>query len=103
MASQSEKKSSAAAPGQRADIQKETLVAYWKRNITLTLSLLAVWFLFGYIFSIVLAPTLNQFTILGGPAGFWMAHNGAIYVFWILILVYAISMNRLDEEFDLNE
>ena len=82
---------------------KEMLQNYWKRNISLTLSLLAVWFVVGYIISIILAPWLNNFTFLGAPLGFWMAQNGAIYVFVLLILIYALRMNRLDEEFGVEE
>jgi putative solute:sodium symporter small subunit len=82
---------------------QEVLEAYWKRNLSLTLSLLAVWFVVGYILAIIFAPTLNNITFLGTPLGFWIAHNGAIYIFVILILIYAVSMNRMDEEFDVQE
>ena len=82
---------------------KEMLQNYWKRNINLTLSLLAVWFVVGYILSIILAPWLNNFTFLGAPLGFWMAQNGAIYVFVLLIIIYAVRMNSLDEEFGVGE
>ena len=82
---------------------KEMLQNYWKRNISLTLSLLAVWFIFGYILSIILAPWLNNFTFLGAPLGYWMAQNGAIYVFVLLIFIYAVRMNKLDEEFGVEE
>ena len=82
---------------------KEMLQNYWKRNIRLTLGLLSIWFIFGYILSIILAPWLNNFTFLGAPLGFWMAQNGAIYVFVLLILIYALRMNKLDEEFGVDE
>ncbi len=82
---------------------KEMLQNYWKRNIRLTLGLLSIWFLFGYILSIILAPWLNNFTFLGAPLGFWMAQNGAIYVFVILIITYAVRMNKIDEEFGVEE
>lgn len=72
---------------------------YWRRTLALTAALLAVWFLVGYVFSILLAPWLNTFTFLGGPLGFWIAQNGAIYVFVLLILIYCVAMNRLDDEF----
>lgn len=79
------------------------LQAYWIRTLRLTLVLLSIWFLTGYVVAIVAAPLLNRVTFLGGPLGFWVAHNGAIYVFWVLILVYAIWMNRLDRAFDVHE
>jgi putative solute:sodium symporter small subunit len=41
---------------------------------------------------------------LGGyPLGFWFAQQGSIYVFLVLIFVYAIGMNRLDKKFDVDE
>lgn len=78
-------------------------VDYWKANLNLTLTLLSIWFVAGYVLSIILAPVLNNITFLGGPLGFWIAQNGAIYVFVLLILIYCIRMNSLDEEFNVNE
>ena len=46
---------------------KERLEGYWKRNIRLTLTLLAVWFIVGYVLAIIFAPALNTITFLGGP------------------------------------
>ena len=37
------------------------------------------------------------------PLGFWVAQQGSIYVFVVLIFVYVILMNRLDAEFDMDE
>ena len=76
---------------------------HWRRTLRFTLILLAVWFVVGYVVAIILAPLLNRVDFLGGPLGFWIAQNGAIYVFWLLILIYAVGMNRLDREFDLHE
>lgn len=73
---------------------------YWKKNLQLTGGLLLVWFLVSFVLSILLAPWLNTFTFLGGPLGFWMAQNGAIYAFILLILIYCVGMNRLDDEFE---
>lgn len=89
--------------GSFSNENKEMLQSYWRRNIGLTLTLLSVWFVVGYIISIILAPWLNNFTFLGAPLGYWMAQNGAIYVFILLILIYAVRMNRIDEEFGVEE
>ncbi len=86
-----------------AGADRSVLERYWQRNLRLTLTLLAVWFVFGYLLAIVFAPALNRFTFLGTPLGFWMAQNGAIYVFVLLIFIYAVSMNRLDKEFGVDE
>lgn len=94
----------AVVEGQRsAEADGELRRAYWKRTLRLTLLLLSVWFLAGYVVAIIFAPALNGVRFLGGPLGFWIAQNGAIYVFWLLILIYAISMDRLDRAFEVNE
>lgn len=89
--------------GMSRDENRAVLRAYWRKNLRFTLSLLAIWVVAGYVLAILLAPVLNRVTFLGGPLGFWFAQNGAIYTFWILILVYAVGMNRLDREFDVEE
>lgn len=79
--------------------------AYWRRNVRLVLTLLAVWFAVSYGAGILLAEALNRFRIpgTGFPLGFWFAQQGAIYVFVALIFVYVFRMNRLDREFGVGE
>ncbi len=78
---------------------------YWRRNIRYVGILLAVWFTVSYGFGILLAESLNAFTIpgTGFPLGFWIAQQGAIYVFVVLIFVYVWLMNGLDREFGVDE
>ena len=76
---------------------------YWKYNIKYLFVLLVLWAVFSFVFGIVLAEFLNQFTMGGFPLGFWFAQQGSIYVFVILIFVYVFLMNRLDKKFDVDE
>jgi putative solute:sodium symporter small subunit len=69
---------------------------YWRANLTITLTLLALWALTGPIAGIVFARELNAFYLGGFPLGFWMAQQGATIAFVILILVYALLLGRLD-------
>ena len=71
---------------------------YWKKNITYVLILLSVWFLVAYGCGIFWKADLDQFRIGKMKLGFWIAQQGAIYVFVILIFVYVWLMNRLDKE-----
>ena len=48
---------------------------------------------------IFLVEPLNDVRVGGFPLGFWFAHQGSIYVFVVLILVYAAVMDRLDRRF----
>ncbi len=76
---------------------------YWRANLRLQFGLLAIWAVFGYLLSIFLAGPLNELTVYGFPIGFWFAQQGAIYVFVVLIFVYAITMDRVDHEYDVHE
>ena len=77
--------------------------AYWRYNITLTTSLLIIWFVVAYIVSGLLAGWLNQYTFLGFPLGYYMAAQGSLVIFVIEIAVYAYLMNRLDLRYGIRE
>jgi putative solute:sodium symporter small subunit len=77
--------------------------AYWAANIRIILISLAVWFIVSYGLGILLRPALSGISIGGADLGFWFAQNGSIYVFMILIFVYARVMNRLDREHGVEE
>ena len=79
--------------------------AYWRANLLLLSKLLLVWFLVSFGCGIIFAPSLNQFKLIGTdfPLGFWFAQQGAIYVFVILIFIYIKAMDRLDNEYEVNE
>ena len=50
--------------------------------------------------SILLVEPLNNVQIGGVPFGFWMAQQGSIYVFVLLVFTYAIQMDRLDRKYE---
>lgn len=77
--------------------------AYWRATISLILGLLAVWFAVAYVLGILLAPSLRGIRLGEAPLGFWIAHNGAIYVFIALIVIYARRMRALDRQFGVEE
>ncbi|MFP4091083.1 MAG: DUF4212 domain-containing protein [Cyclobacteriaceae bacterium] len=81
----------------------KTLKNYWRKNLQYLLILLSIWFLVSYGAGILFADTLNQVKLGGFKLGFWFAQQGSIYVFVILIFVYVWLMNRLDQEFDVDE
>ena len=70
--------------------------AYWRKNTLLVGGLLVVWFTVSFVLGILLVEPLNQVTLAGFPMGFWMAQQGAIVVFVVLILAYCMGMDRLD-------
>ena len=77
--------------------------AYWNATLKLIASVLAVWFFVSFGCGILFADALNSMSIGGYPLGFWFAQQGSMYIFVILIFVYAKLMGNLDEKFDVHE
>ncbi|ACK73147.1 conserved hypothetical protein [Gloeothece citriformis PCC 7424] len=73
--------------------------AYWRANVRLIRNLLLIWAFVSLGCSILFVPFLNNIRFGGVPFGFWMAQQGSIYVFVILIFVYAVQMDKLDRKF----
>ena len=84
-------------------ISRESAEAYWKENIRIILSYLVVWFVVSYGCGILFVEQLNSIPFFGFELGFWFAQQGSIFVFCGLIVAYAISMNKLDEKYDVHE
>jgi putative solute:sodium symporter small subunit len=77
--------------------------AYWKDNIRIVLSLLSVWFLVSFGMSILFVDYLDNFRFFGFKLGFWMAQQGSIYFFLVIIFVYVYKMKKLDRKYDVDE
>ncbi len=61
-------------------------------------SLLAVWFFVSFGCGIIFCDWLNVHAppVGNAPFGFWMAQQGSIICFVLLLVIYAILMGRLD-------
>ena len=73
--------------------------AYWRENLRVMAILLTLWFVVSYGLGILFVEPLNRIHMGGFPLGFWFAQQGAIYVFVVLIFVYARWMDRIDARF----
>jgi len=78
-------------------------LTYWQRNLRLIAKCLAIWFIVSYGFGLLLVEPLNAIQLGGYKLGFWFAQQGSIYVFIALVFYYAHAMNKLDEEFGVQE
>ncbi|MBT8113760.1 MAG: DUF4212 domain-containing protein [Arenicella sp.] len=78
---------------------KNQQTEYWRANLRLILALLVIWFTVPFLGGIVFVEFFNQFRLGGYKLGFWIAQQGAIYLFVVLIFVYAHQMNKLDAKY----
>ena len=76
---------------------------YWRAQLRRIVILLAVWAVVAFGLAIFGAPALNRISFGGIPLGFWMAQQGAIFVFVALIWIYARASDRADAEAGLTE
>jgi putative solute:sodium symporter small subunit len=84
-------------------IGKDKAQAYWRANTALIRNLLIVWALVSLVFSILLVEPLNTLRLGGLPLGFWMAQQGSILTFVVLIFIYAIQMDKLDRKYGIRK
>ncbi len=84
-------------------LSEERVAAYWRQNVRLLLSLLVIWFFASFGAGILFFESLNAYEIAGFPLGFWFAQQGAIYVFVVLIFVYAWQMKKIEKRFGVDD
>ncbi len=69
---------------------------YWQKNLRITGILMFIWFIVTYALA-YFARDLN-FRFFGWPFSFWMAAQGSLIIYVLIIGYYARYMNRLDQE-----
>ena len=72
-------------------------LSYWKFLRTTTLLLLIVWFIPTFVVSFF-ANELT-FDFFGWPFSFWMASQGSLLIYLVLVFIYAKLINKLDSEY----
>ena len=77
--------------------------AYWRENLRIVAILLSVWFAVSFGLGIFFVEPLNAWKLGGFPLGFWFAQQGSIYVFVVLIFVYACWMDRVDRRYRVDQ
>ena len=84
-------------------MEEQKAQAYWQENIRKIMQLLVVWFIASYGCGVLFVDLLDTIAFGGSKLGFWFAQQGSIYVFLVLIFVYAKRMNAIDEKYDVHE
>ena len=84
-------------------MEEQKAQAYWQENIRTIMQLLVVWFIASYGCGVLFVDLLDTIAFGGFKLGFWFAQQGSIYVFLVLIFVYAKRMNAIDEKYDVHD
>ena len=80
----------------------DNLEQHWAETRSLTTWILILWFIFsmGIFF---FANSLNSFTFFGWPFGFYMAAQGSLVIFVVLIVVLNAKQEKIDDKYGLAE
>jgi putative solute:sodium symporter small subunit len=79
---------------------KKALSSYEKTCNVILFVLLSIWFVASFGCGILFREWLDQNapSIGNAPFGFWMAQQGSIITFVLIIIAYVILMNRADDK-----
>ena len=75
---------------------------YWTRTRKLMFVMLGLWVFFGFIVHFFVS-TLNKIVILGFPLGFYMAAQGSLIAFVVMLFWFARSQEKIDRECGVSE
>ncbi len=70
----------------------------WRQTQQLTAVLLLVWVAIS-LAGAWFARGLNGVTLFGFPLGFWVAAQGALLAFLLIIVVYVVCMDHLESRY----
>jgi putative solute:sodium symporter small subunit len=77
--------------------------AYWKANIRVLCTLLAIWAFVTFGCGILMGPWLDKFYLGGFPLGFWFTQQGAMLFYVVLIFVYHLWMKRIERAYGVDD
>tara|TARA_R110000772_G_scaffold136584_6_gene245383 strand:+ start:1451 stop:1717 length:267 start_codon:yes stop_codon:yes gene_type:complete len=76
---------------------------YWQENIRLLKIFLSIWFVVSFLMAIVFVDLLDTIRIGGFKLGFWIAQQGSIFIYVLLVFLYLKTMDRLDRKYGVDK
>jgi putative solute:sodium symporter small subunit len=71
--------------------------AWWSKTWNLMVTVLVIWAFFGFVIHLFVR-SLNEIVIAGFPLGYYMAAQGSLIVFVVLIFWFARRQDAIDRE-----
>jgi len=75
---------------------------YWRKNLMLTAVLLSIWFVATFVVAWFAIP-LSEIKFFGWPFSFYMAAQGSLIIYVLIIGFYAWQMHKWDVEHGVDE
>ena len=71
--------------------------SYWKDTSGLMWTMLGLWVFFGYVIH-MFVNVLNNVVIFGFPLGFYMAAQGSLIAFVVMLFWFAKRQDQIDRQ-----
>ena len=75
---------------------------HWSKTRSLMMMTLGIWFVLSFVIHFFVNG-LNAISIAGFPLGYYMASQGALILFVVLIFWFANKQEAIDDEFGYGE
>jgi putative solute:sodium symporter small subunit len=75
---------------------------HWSKTKNLMIIMMALWAFFSF-FIHMFVSSLNTIVIAGFPLGFYMAAQGSLAVFVIMLFWFAKAQDKIDRDFGVAE
>ena len=70
---------------------------HWQRTKKLMITTLSIWFVFSFVVH-WFADSLNNISFMQFPLGFYMAAQGSLFVFVVLIFWFVRAQHKIDRD-----
>jgi putative solute:sodium symporter small subunit len=84
------------------DVDPAVSQAYWAKTSGLMWTMLVIWAVASFAVHFF-ASSLNTIQVFGFPLGFYMAAQGSLIIFVVMLFWFARRQNSIDEEFGVEE
>ena len=75
---------------------------HWEKTRNLTILVLVIWFIFSFVVH-WFAKGLNEMSFIGFPFGYYLAVQGSLIIFVLLIFYQNWRQDKIDDESGLGE
>ncbi len=75
----------------------QTAGRHWRRTSVLMWIMMVLWAFFSF-FIHMFVNDLNTIKILGFPLGFYMAAQGSLFAFVVMLFIFAYRQDKIDRD-----
>lgn len=85
-----------------ASVSSKKIDRYWKKNKSVIFILLALWFVSTFVMSWY-ADELSQVSVFGWPLSFYLASQGVLLIYLLILYLYTKFAAKLDKVYGFHE